>query len=148
MTSIEDLYSNMKRARFDPCFQRRKLQCKHEAISTLQDKAQDFCQSVEVVLALSLADLDAEPCDPLSRDLILVAALGGLEGVECLKAACGLIPEEFVAKKSAYVGRTVNSVLPADKQLSVPTLEMLCSLLTASPYTKRQVSSQPYVDNL
>ena len=79
----------MKRERFDPCFQRMKLRRKHEAISTLQDKAQDFRCSVEAVLASSLADLDAELCDPLSRDLILVAALGGLEGVECLKAACG-----------------------------------------------------------
>jgi len=38
-------------------------------------------------------------------------------------------PVEFVAEKSTYVGRIVNPILPADKQLSVSTLEMLSSLL-------------------
>ena len=138
---------NMKRARFDPGFERRKVQRRHDAFCILQEKAQGFRHSVEAVLASS-TELAAETCDPFCRDLLLVAALGGLEGVECLKVASGLVPEEFVAEKSTYVGRIVNSILPADKQLSVSTLEMLSSLLRDSPYAKRQVSSLPYIDSL
>lgn len=109
-------------------------------------KHKDFCRSVEAVLTSS-TELAAKTCDPFCRDL-LVAALGGLEGVECLKVASKLVPEEFVAEKSTYVGRIVNSNLPADKQLSVSTLEMLSSLLRDSPYAKRQASSLPYIDSL
>ena len=137
----------MKRARFDPGFERRKIQRRHDAMSTVQEKALEFRRSVEAVLASS-SDLTAETFNPFSRDLLLVAALGGLEGVECLKVATGLVPDEFMAEKSTYVGRIVNSVLPADKQLSIPTLEMLSSLLAQSPYARRQVSSEAYISHL
>ena len=46
------------------------------------------------------------------------------------------------------VDRIVNSVLPADKQLSVKNLEMVGSLLIASNYAKHQVPSQSYISNL
>ena len=111
--------------RFDPGFEHRKEQHRHDVLSTVREKAQEFCRSVEV--ALSSADMAADKlvCNPLCRDLVLVAALGGLEGVECLKLACGLVPEQFMAERSHYVDRIVNSVLHADKQLSAKNLEML-----------------------
>ncbi len=94
----------MKRIRFDPGFERRKLGRRYDALLAVREKAQQFCRSVQDALDSS----DVEPgafqsCEPLCRDLVLVAALGGLEGVECLKVACGLVPEEFVAERSSYM---------------------------------------------
>ena len=89
----------------------------------------------------SSSDLTAETFDPFSRDLLLVAALGGLEGVECLKVATGLVPDEFMAEKSTYVGRIVNSVLPADKQLSIPTFSSL--LVCKTPSFIRSIHQPP-----
>ena len=86
--------------------------------------------------------------DPLSLDLILVAALGGLEGIECLKASLGLVPKQFMAERSTFIQKIVNSNLTADKQLSAKQLETLTCLLSASNYAKHHVPSQAYLSNL
>ena len=88
----------MKRARFDPGYERRKVQRRQVVLSNLQDKAADFCRSVADALTSPDVNLTEPIFDPLSLDLILVAALGGLEGIECLKVSLGLVPKQFMQK--------------------------------------------------
>ena len=68
----------MKRARFDPGYERRKVQRRQAVLSNLQDKAADFCRSVADTLTSPDVNLTEPIFDPLSLDLILVAALGGV----------------------------------------------------------------------
>ena len=139
----------MKRARFDPGYERRKVQRRQVVLSSLQDKAADFCRSVADALTSPDVNLLTEPIiDPLCLDLILVAALGGLEGVECLKVSLGLVPKQFMAERSTFIQKIVNSNLTADKQLSAKQLETLSCLLSASNYVKHEVPSQAYLSNL
>ena len=138
----------MKRARFDPGYERRKVQRRQAVLSNLQDKAADFCRSVADALTSPDVNLTEPIFDPLSLDLILVAALGGLEGIECLKASLGLVPKQFMAERSMFIQKIVNSNLTADKQLSAKQLETLTCLLSASNYAKHHVPSQAYLSSL
>ena len=117
-------------------------------LAHLQEKAREFCLSVEAVLCSDVDSAVLVGADPLCRDLLLVSALGGLEGVECLKVATALVPEQFVTDRSVYVHRIVSSVLPSSMQLSSSKLELLCSILARSTYTKHQVPPQSYITNL
>ena len=137
----------MKRAKFDPGFERRKLQRRHDVVSNLQEKACEFCSSVAI--ALASPDMAAEGIhDPLCRDLVLVAALGGLQGVECLQVASALVPNEYMAERSTHIATIVNSILPAEKQVNAGQLKTLSSLLSASSYVKHPIPSQSYLSSL
>ena len=80
---------------------RRKVQRRQVVLSSLQDKAADFCRSVADALTSPDVNLLMDPIiDPLCLDLILVAALRGLEGVECLRLSLSLVPKQFMAERS------------------------------------------------
>ena len=59
----------MKRARFDPGYERRKVQRRQVVLSNLQDKAADFCRSVADALTSPDVNLTEPIFDPLSLDL-------------------------------------------------------------------------------
>ena len=67
----------MKRARFDPGYERRKVQRRQAVLSNLQDKAADFCRSVADALTSPDVNLTEPIFDPLSLDLILLLLSGG-----------------------------------------------------------------------
>ena len=102
-----------------------------------------------MAIALASPDIAAEGIhNPLCRDLVLVAALGGLQGVECLKVASALVPNEYMAERSTHIATIVNSILPAEKQVNAGQLKTLSSLLSASSYVKHPIPSQSYLSSL
>ena len=114
-------------------------------------KARDFGLTVEALLnSIGIGVLSG--AEPLYRDLLLVSALGGLEGVECLKVYSSCPSSRAVCDKQKCfcIKNCELGVTFIYNQLSSTRLELdlLCSLLGRSNYSKWQVPSQAYITNL
>ena len=84
-----------------------------DAIRAVMDIVQDFSVSVQTVMG-ELPDLGG--ADQVLKDLILVMALGGMNGANTLAMATSTVSEHF-SDQIGYIQRIVNA--GANKEFSI-----------------------------
>ena len=79
----------MKRVRFDPVHERRKRRRQSEAFRALADIVHDLSEAVQTLMS-ELPDLSGA-----GQLLVLVVALGGINGANTLATSTSTVPEHF-----------------------------------------------------
>lgn len=115
-----------KRVKFDPVLERRKVRRQSDAIRAVMDIVQDFSVSVQTVMG-ELPDLGG--ADQVLKDLILVMALGGMNGANTLAMATSTVSEHF-SDQIGYIQRIVNA--GANKEFSIAQIQFLVSLFDSN----------------
>ena len=113
----------MKRVRlFDLVFERQEVRRQSEAVRVVTDIVHSLCAAVENLMSEPPPDVAV---DPLLKDVILVVALGGIDGANKLAMSIATVPEQF-ADHIGYIRRIVNE--GANKNFNVTQIQFLVSL--------------------
>lgn len=112
--------------RFDPVLERQRVRRQSDAIQAVMDRSLDFSASVQTLMS-ELPDLSG--ADQVLKDLILVAALGGMNGIVALAMATSTVSEHF-SDRIEYIQRIVNA--GAKKEFSIVQVQFLVSLFDSN----------------
>ena len=112
--------------RFDPLLERAKFRRQRDDIHALTGILQGLSNRVNSVLS---EQPNMDDANQSLKDIILVVALGGIEGVNTLMGAVSSVPEHF-ADRMYYIQQILNT--GTNKQFNKAEVQFLTSLLSPS----------------
>ena len=118
-------------------------------VENLQDNARAFRDSVRTAIVLegdTFRDV-VKRCDPFTQELLLTALLG-LEGVDCVRAAMQLVPDQFLTEKMRYVRVIAEAVVPIVSQLNDDQFNAIASAVQRSTFYQHDALLRSYYPHL